>query len=535
VSDKTNTSLWDEGCPAVLALACFALLITASPTAKAQATDAKCANAGPFVTKIQSALAAKDAATAKRDLEVALTSNPNCADLYLLFGLADFQEGAISDSIQHYKRALELNPRSYSAHYNLALSYLREHNLPDARAQLEQAVTLDRHQADAAYNLGVVLLEMHQPDAALGHLRHARSLNPRRADVAFNVVLAELEAGHTTEARADARESATHFGSDFQWNVVVGQLFLRHSQAKAAVGYLLAANHMRPGDLDARHQLALAYLESGQNDEVVSLIPEPRSSEDHYLLASAYYAAHRFAQAEKESEQAFEMSPDNPQILALRTRLLQRVGQQDNALLLAQKAIALAPDWDEPYYLAGISLYFIRRYQEAEQDLARAVELNPNAARALFLQSIALANLGKIADAERSLRRAIELDPQNARLRCHLGILLARKNESAPAEASFRKSIELKSNYGLSHFELGKLLVSSKQFQPAAAEFEQAIKYDPRLSAAYYQLGRVYARLGESGKSQQMLAEFERLHKQEEQDSGAVDKEQNDDARKATD
>jgi tetratricopeptide (TPR) repeat protein len=82
--------------------------------------------------------------------------------------------------------------------------------------------------------------------------------------------------------------------------------------------------------------------------------------------------------------------------------------------------------------------------------------------------------------------------------------------------------------------ELGKLLVASNQFTLAAGEFEQAVKHDPGLSAAYYQLGRVYSRLGQVDKSQHMFAEFERLHKKEQQDPALLDQEQNDDARQAT-
>src|SRR5205085_2397982 len=84
----------------------------------------------------------------------------------------------------------------------------------------------------------------------------------------------------------------------------------------------------------------------------------------------------------------------------LRNRLLQRAGQQDAALEMAKKATTLAPNWDEPYYLAGVSYYFKRLYDEAAQSLGRAVELNPNSARALFLEAIALANRGKIQEAE---------------------------------------------------------------------------------------------------------------------------------------
>lgn len=503
-------------------------------SARAQQLAPGCAKARPYITRAQAALAAGDSPTALRGLNQAIQVDPQCAEAYLLLGLTEFKGGATADSIQHYQRALALQPHSYSGHYDLALAYLKEHKLPEARAQLEQAVSSDPRQPDAAYDLGIVLLELGEPSGALIQLRHARALNLKRPDVAFNIVRAQLEAGRVAEARAEATDSTKRFGSDFQWSAAVGQLFLQKAQPRDAAFYLLQASRIRPDAVEIRHQLAAAYLESGQPDEVLSTIGEPKTSDDHYLRASAYYISHRYPEADQESELALGLAPDSPQILVLRTRLLQRAGEQDEALLTAQKATTLAPNWDEPYYLAGVSYYFIRRYEQAEESLARAVEFNPNSARALFLQSIALANLGKIDDAERCLRRAIALQPRNARLHCHLGILLARKNENAKAEDSLRKAIQLKPDYALSHYELGKLLVSSKQLRPAAQELEQAVKHDPGLSAAYYQLARVYAKLGEVEKSEHMLAEFERLYQQEAHDSRPVDQALDADARKAT-
>src|SRR5207249_8568487 len=138
-------------------------------------------------------------------------------------------------------------------------------------------------------------------------------------------------------------------------------------------------------------------------------------------------------EADQESEQALTLAPDNPQILALRTRLLQRAGQQDAALEMAKKATTLAPNWDEPYYLAGVSYYFTRLYDESAQSLAHAVELNPNCERELFLEAIAFANLGKTDDTGGCFSRAVALQPNNARLHCHLGILLAQTYDSGKA------------------------------------------------------------------------------------------------------
>ena len=280
-----------------------------------------------------------------------------------------------------------------------------------------------------------------------------------------------------------------------------------------------------------RRHVAAAYLELKQPQEALSTISEPKTSEDYYLRGSAYYLLHQFQAADRESEQALALAPDNPQVLVLRTRVLQRAGQQDAALELANQAITLSPKWDEPHYLAGVSYYFIRHYEEAAESLARAHELNPKSARAFFLEAIALANRGKTAEAEQSMRRAIVLQPDNARFHCHLGILLTRSNRYPEAETSLRRAIQLKSEYALSHYELGKLLVYSNHLKEAARELDQAVSRDPTLTAAYYQLGRVYARLGEKEESTQAMAEFQRLYQQEANTSLENEREVEEDSR----
>jgi len=503
--------------------------LVASATAQDKGPD--CAKARSHLSSAQAAIDAKDSVTAVQELNQAVQIAPRCADAYLLLGLTEFHNGATADSIQHYQRALLLQPRAYSGHYDLALAYLKEQKLQEARAQLEEAVTLDPSQADAMYNLGIVLQELGHPAEALIKLQRARALNPKSPDVTFNIVRVELETGQVAAARAEARDSTKRFGFDSQWCTAIGQLFLQRDYPKDAVPYLQRALRNRPDDAELRHQLAAAYLQSGQPDDVLLTIGEPRTSDDHYLCASAYYLSHRFPEADRESEEALDLAPDSPQILVLRTRLLQRAGDQDAALKTAQKAIALAPNWDQPYYLAGVSSYFLRLYEEAVKNLAQAVELNRKSARALFVQYIALVNIGKLDDAETSLRRAIALQPKNSRLYCHLGILLEREDRNAEAERFFRKAIQLKPEHALSHYELGKLLASSSHLRSAVLELEQAIKYDPGLTSAYYQLGRTYAKVGEPEKSRHMLAEFNRLRKQDQQDP-RDDQAHDDDAKK---
>ena len=499
-------------------------LTVASQLAIAQNRTPSCVTAQRYLTDAQAALNAGNSASALQQLNRAAEVAPRCADVYLLLGLTEFRRGGTGKSIERYKQALELAPRSYSGHYDLALAYLKQNDLRDARSELEQAEVLDTKQSNAAYNLGVVLLQMEQPVVALPHLRRAHALDPKRADVVFNIVRAELEAGDLTASRKAAHEEGIDLKTNFQWNVAIGQLFVKHAQPGDAVPYFQTAHLIRPGDESLRDQLAAAYLACRQPDNVLHLIERPKTADEHYLRGSAFYQAHRFNEADEESDAALTLAPENAKVLVLRVRLLQRAGQQNTAVEMAEKAATLAPNWDDPFYLAGISYYFLRHYPQARQRLARAFELNPTSAAAVFVEALAWANEGNGQEAERCLRQAISLQPDNARFHCHMGILLLRQNKDFDAGEFFKKAIQLKPEYALSHYELGKLRAKSKQWNEAREELENAIRLDPGLTSSYYQLGLVYARLGEKEKADRVLAEFKRLHQQETDESEAADK-----------
>jgi len=491
--------------------------------AQGQLGTSNCAQARPYLTAAQTALGAHDLSAAIEKLNRAAAIDPKCPDAHLLLGLAEFQQGDVAKAIPHYRQALKLNPRSYSGHYDLALAYVKAKKLQLARAELEQAVALDPKQADAAYNLGMVLLELAQPAAALRPLRRAHALTPERPDVSFNLVRASLEAGRLEEARQAAKQAPAQLQSDFQWNAALGQEFLKHAQADDALPYLRTANAVRPDDNDVRNQLATAYLASRQTESVLELIKAPTTADEHYLRGSAFYQAHRFPEADEESDAALTLAPENPKVLVLRVRLLQRAGQQEAALDMARKAAALAPRWDEPFYLAGISSYLLRHYADARDKLTHAFELNPQSSKAVFMAALASAGEGKTQQAEGYLRRAIALQPDNARFHCHLGILLMRLNDYARAEASLRKAVQLKPEYALPHYELGKLSAYAKRWDDARQAFEATIAADAGFTSAYYQLARVYAKLGEKEKSERMLTDFTKRHQKEMDDAALME------------
>jgi tetratricopeptide (TPR) repeat protein len=275
------------------------------------------------------------------------------------------------------------------------------------------------------------------------------------------------------------------------------------------------ALRLKPRSTEIRRQLAAAYLEAGEPVGALGLLDTPAEAEDHYLAASAYLLLRRLPEAGRESRRALEKGPTEPRYLLQLARIDQRLGQHQEALEVLRHASQLEPNWVEPHYSAGVSFYFLRRYDDARRSLGRALELDPRSPRALFLYAATLANEGKNREGEEFLLRSVALEPSNARFQYHLGAIRLRDNRPLEAQQAFEKSIQLKPDYALPHYQLGKLLAHSNQLKLAATELETAVRYQPDLAQAFYHLGRVYARLGEAERSEQALSTFRQFKQQE--------------------
>ena len=113
---------------------------------------------------------------------------------------------------------------------------------------------------------------------------------------------------------------------------------------------------------------------------VLELIAEPKTADDHYFRASAYYLDHHFEDANRESDAALTLAPDNPRISGFAHATSATCWTTGRSHRSRLKKPLLWPRWDEPYYFAGVSLYFVGRFPEADKNLSRAVELNPKSA-----------------------------------------------------------------------------------------------------------------------------------------------------------
>jgi serine/threonine-protein kinase len=129
--------------------------------------------------------------------------------------------------------------------------------------------------------------------------------------------------------------------------------------------------------------------------------------------------------------------------------------QKEQALVTAEKAVALAPDAADGYAVRGyLRCQFVWDWVGAQSDFAKALALNPGDNRIQRRYAQLLASLGRLSESVAVLKKATELDPLSSLTWAVLGNYLIADRQFAAAEKAARRALEIQPG---SRFALGDL------------------------------------------------------------------------------
>jgi len=108
----------------------------------------------------------------------ALARKADWLEARLNLGALLYEQGAVEDAAQEFRRAVELAPGSAMAHFNLASVLDELGQTVEARQHLLEAVRLDSRFADAHYNLALTAEKLGLENEARRHWRRYVELEP---------------------------------------------------------------------------------------------------------------------------------------------------------------------------------------------------------------------------------------------------------------------------------------------------------------------------------------------------------------------
>jgi len=263
--------------------------------------------------------------------------------------------------------------------------------------------------------------------------------------------------------------------------------------------------------------------------EAIGYAPTPTPfASDLANQAAVMAAAGDLSEALTFYERAVSQQPENINYLYEYGRVLIDLDQTDEAVQVAEQAIALNPDdprgyaikaialmWSDPptaiqaailgkdadpnfaplYAASDVAFYNLQRFEEAIREGQRAVDLDPNDPFVYIASHFALLYIGNYQAAIDAVTRAIEISPNLTTSYFYLAALYALPQVRQPekAFAIYNRIIEMEPNNAKAYLRLCETYarVEYAQFDVAQGYCDQALEIDPNYGSAYRETGRM--------------------------------------------
>jgi superkiller protein 3 len=143
--------------------------------------------------------------------------------------------------------------------------------------------------------------------------------------------------------------------------------------------------------------------EDGQTSE--------QKAELFHQQALLYRFTEEYAKARSSYDKALEIKPDDHKAWYIRGLVLGKLGRWEEAIASFDKALEIKPDDHEAWKIRAIALGKLGRWEEAIASFDKALEIKPDYYVAWYIRGYALGKLGRWEKAIASYDKALEIKP----------------------------------------------------------------------------------------------------------------------------
>jgi len=249
--------------------------------------------------------------------------------------------------------------------------------------------------------------------------RHARfraeQADPSRPQAPVNLISVFGRLDQTTAAEQAYRRALEIQPDNSKLIQVMIVEYGRGRYYQAAAELASRAVKLKPYDLDVHLMAITAQRQAGDRAEGLKLAEQAHARWDKSARAAFEYGWH-----------------------------LQETGRFAEAEPLLRKAMALDPDYEEPFFFYGDWLVEQGRYEEALEPLRRAIEIRPDYMPARSRLGRALMGLERWDEALAELRTAVEQEPRHPQPHLLLSQIYFRQGDREKAREEKNISLRLR-------------------------------------------------------------------------------------------
>ena len=421
-------------------------------------------------------------------LNARLYAGENSAVLQELLGLAYAKTGKIDKSLAAFAASIELDDKRPSAYTNLGLLQKAIGRLKAAEASFRKALSLDGNDRRAHQNLGLFAEARGNVAQAIRHFEAGiRNTPPQYVGVKLDLARLYLKTNRPADAikllgrwevRPDAPEPVM---------IVLADAHLALGQENRALDILkkLTENAKSP---EAFVRLAKASIGKRQFPEAMQWLQKareqfPEDPQVFFEIGNLYGAQKQYGKAVAAYESGLKIAPDNAALLHASSLANFRLGNMEKALDLSEKAVA--KDGSNSGYLYWLGTLYQKNGDEdaAIKIYERAVALAPD--NWIFLNNLAALLSDKDPARAVSLAgKAAKLAPDVGAVQDTLGWASFRNGDLQGAVRIFAQLTEKEPENAHVAYRLGKVLSVLGNQTSARAALERALTLDPEADFA---------------------------------------------------
>lgn len=425
-------------------------------------------------------------------------------------------DSALVALIERHAGAVQRSPRDARHHATLGLVYEANEMWSEAQACFETASRLAPDEVLWPYHAAIVQQRAANFHGALTRLREVASTYPDFAPAQHRLGEALVKVGDLVAAGRAFGQAVALAPHAPQALVGLAEVRIRQRDYAGAVPVLENALAMYPNYKMAHYLLGSAYRGLGRMEEAtreLSLgvaakrryLPDATTSElrNYYTGLSVQFGrardlvdVGRLPEAAGILERALASRPADARVMNNLANVYVRMGRNEKALDMLLHAEHL----DDAYFPTFLNLAhrFLQMKQPADALIYadRAVALAPTLGHAHFQKGSVLLALQRNEEAHEALRTAVRLDTRDPKVLLALGEVCTRLNRLREANEYFERAVHRMPSQTLPHIKLCIIRMRLGLFDEAAealAPAQRLAPRDPQVQALAEQLSALRA------------------------------------------
>jgi len=401
-------------------------------------------------------------------------------DILLMLGSLYAQNKEYEKAQKILNRLIELEGDSYLAHYSLARLYRELQYYKKAAAAYEKALELNWFER-LAYEVAEFYEEQGENEKAIA-LYNKIIEEGQSSDMAkTRLVNLYLTLEENEKALKLLRDLRTIMPESHNVDITISRILLNQEQYDEAIMILADVLETNPELTIVRYLIGMAYYRNKNNQEALKHLkfipPESNLYEDTIFLRLKILSEddNQKAAIELLRQQLSDPDTRKPSFYILLASLYRENDEIEKAREIYDQAVALYPEDADLLYNYGIFLEKIGEQEKAMIKMQAVLARDPDNGPALNYIGYTWAdNDVHLEKAFEYIKKAVELMPDDGYVRDSLGWVLYKMGETEQAIVELEKAAQMVDDDPIIKEHLGDVYLRTGQADKALAAYEKA-------------------------------------------------------------